>query len=396
MFDLGLTDYEKAEFLEAARLCAYWLVNNQNTLERPWGRVTSKGSADLGRFLEKSCPSRDYYKPAGVWLHGIYMAGLIDLGKTPVLDKHLYRTAVEGGARFLKSLQCFDERWPRAVGGFHELRPGHEFSAPRDAATGAFGLVALYLETGEQEYLDRAVRFAEWYSTHGSDEDGYPWDDFNLAEGAGTSRLRGDWQAGGALVYYYLWRLTGDDRWTEAMGRVLDVLEEICANDPGTDTAYDFHGSCIISIGNDDFANIALFAGHQMFGRGEYLDLAADRLRAELGRQAENGAFPNFGGTFVTGLELAEALDLAAAGVEVLPPDEIKEPLLRAARFGLTLQERTDKDRYMLGGVYGQSNYGTSRDTIHGRDVGYALQLWMRLAGHRASTYTVLGWEPRP
>jgi len=395
MFDLALSDSEKAEFLEAARLCGYWLVNGQNTPPRPWGAVNVNGSADLGRFIEKKCPSRDYVRPAGVWLHGIYLAGLIDLQKAPVLDKQLYAEAVELGARFLKGLQCFDERWPKAVGGFHEMYPGHDYSAPRDAATGAMGLVALYLGTGDDECLDRAVRFGEWYAGHGSDADGYPWDDFCLQTGEGTSRLRGDWQAGGALLYYQLWRITGDDRWKTALEKVLTVLEDICANDPGTDTAYDFHGSNVISIGNDDFATTALFAGHQALGKQSYLDLAAVRLRAELARQAPNGAFPGYGGTFVTALELIEALDLAAAGAEVLPPDELREPLLAAARFGLTLQEKTSPDRFLLGGVYGQSNYATARDVVHGRDTGYALQLWLRLAGYRASAYTVLGWETR-
>ena len=36
-----------------------------------------------------------------------------------------------------------------------------------------------------------------------------------------------------------------------------------------------------------------------------------------------------------------------------------------------------------------------ARDVVHGRDTGYAMQLWLRLAGYRASMYTVLGWEPR-
>ena len=57
------------------------------------------------------------------------------------------------------------------------------------------------------------------------------------------------------------------------------------------------------------------------------------------------------------------------------------------------MQERTSGDRFLLGGVYGQSNYATARDTVHGRDTGYALQLWLRLAGYRAPMYTVLGWE---
>jgi hypothetical protein len=395
MYDLKLKPSEQAEFLEAARLAGYWLVNCQNTPARPWGSYYVEDSADQGRFLEKTCPARDYRKPAGVWLTGLYLCGLIELGKAPVLDKHLYENAVRLGAKYLKSLQCFDARWPKAIGGFHEVYPGHEYSAPRDAATGAYALVALYRETGEKEYLDRAVRFAEWYATHGSDREGFPWDDFDLAAGSGTSKKRGDWQAGGALVYYQLWRLTGDARWKQALKRVLDVLEKICAAGPCGDTAYNFHGDCTISVGNDDFANTVLFAGHQAFGRKPYLELAAARLRTELARQDARGAFPGYGGTFVTALELLEALDLAAEGAEVLPAGELVGPLLAAARFSLSLQERTSPDRFMLGGVYGQSNYAHGRDVVHGRDAGYALQLWLRLAGYRAATYTVLGWECR-
>jgi len=396
MHDLKLSASEKAEFLEAARLAGYWLVNTQHTLRRPWGNIHPDDSADLGRFLEKTCPSRDYRRPAGVWLTGLYLCSLIDLKKAPILDQHLYENAVGVGARFLKSLQCFDVRWPKAVGGFHEVCPGHEYSAPRDAATGAYAMLALYLETGEKDYLDRAIRFAEWYSTHGSDREGFPWDDFDLAGGKGTSRKRGDWQAGGALLYYQLWKTTGDARWKKALKRVLDVLVKICAGGPKGDTAYTFHGNCTISVGNDDFANTVLLAGHEVFGEQRYLDLLAARIRTELERQDARGAFPGYGGTFVTALELLEALDYAAAqGVEVLPEAELVEPLLRAARFSLTLQERESPDRWMLGGVYGQSNYAHARDVVHGRDAGYGLQLWLRLAGCRASTYTVLGWERR-
>jgi hypothetical protein len=397
MFDLKLTPSEKAEFLEAARLCGYWLVNTQNTPARPWGPYYVEDSADAGRFLEKTCPSRDYRKPAGVWLTGLYLCGLADLPKAPVLDKHLYETARKLGAKYLKSLQCFDVRWPKAIGGFHEVYPGHAYSAPRDAATGAFALLALYLETGEKEYLDRTLRFAEWYATHGADRDGFPWDDFDLATGQGTSRKRGDWQAGGALLYYHLWKVTGDRRWQKALKRVLDVLVKICDGGAKGDTAYTFHGDCTLSVGNDDFANTVLLAGYEAFGEKRYLELFAARIRTELKRQDARGAFPGYGGTFVTALELVEALDFAATRhVEILPAAELTEPLLKAARFSLSLQEKSSPDRWILGGVYGQSNYAHARDVVHGRDAGYALHLWLRLAGFRAATYTVLGWERKP
>jgi hypothetical protein len=396
MYDLNLSASEKARFLEAARLAGYWLLNSQNTPERPWGGYHVAESADRGRFLEKCCPSRDYVKPAGVWLTGLYLCSLIDLQKAPILDQHLYQNTILEGAKYLRSLQCFDARWDKAVGGFHEIYPGHEYSAPRDAATGAYALIALYLETGEAEYLDRALRFATWYSTHGSDAEGFPWDDYDLSTGEGTSNKRGDWQAGGALVYYQLLKITGDEKWKAPLKKVLDVLEAICAAGPQDDTAYTFHGNCTISVGNDDFANTVLLAGYEVFKEKRYLELFAARLRTELARQDERGAFPGYGGTFVTALELLEALDVAAAwGVEVLPEDEIIAPLLKAARFGLSTQVTDDPSRFMLGGVYGQGNYAHTRDVVHGRDTSYALQLWLRLAGHRAATYTVLDWKLR-
>jgi hypothetical protein len=393
MYDLKLQPWERAEFLEAARLCGSWLANTQNTPERPWGAYHVAESADLGRFLEKTCLCRDYRKPAPVWLMGLYLCGLLDLAKTPVLDKQLYARAAELGARYLKSLQCFDIRWPRAIGGFYETVPGLEWSYPRDAATGACALLALYRHTGEAECLDRAERFAQWYATYGSDRNGYPWNNFDLPKGKGSVSMRGDWQAGGALIYYQLWKTTGDARWKKALRRVLDVLEEICREGAQRETGYQFHGNCRIAVGNDDFANIALLAGYDAFRQRRYLELAAARLRAALATQAPDGAFPGYGGTFVTAIELLEALDVAAAtGVEVLPESEIVEPLLRAARFGLTLQDRTSPDRWLLGGVAGQANYAHARDTLHGRDTGYALQLWVRLGGFRAPMYTTVGW----
>jgi hypothetical protein len=392
MADLGLHDCEKAQFLAAARFCGDWLANGQNTQKRPWWPYRVDQSADEGRFMEKVCLAKDARMPAGVWLTGIYLAGLADLQKTPVLYRGSYGYAIEQGVRFLKSLQCFDERWPKAKGGFYEFRPGHEHSAPRDAATGTMGLIALHQYNGDEDCLERAIRFAEWYSTDGSDPDAYPWDDYYLDKGEGISKQQGDWQAGGLLVYYQLWKVTGDDKWKAPLENGLDKLLDIWANDPGTDTAYDFHGSNVISIGNDDFANTALFAGYMAFEKQAYLDCAAERIRAELKRQSASGAFPGYGGTFVTALELIEVLDLAAEGIDVMPADEVKEPLLRAARFSLTKQETTSGDRFLFGGVYGEGNYAHPHNTVHGRDTGYALQLWLRLAGHRAGMYTVLGW----
>ena len=391
MFDLNLKPSEKAEYLEAARLTGYWLVNSQYTPERPWGPFHAIDSADQGRFLEKTCPSRDYHKPAGVWLTGIYLCGLCELIKSPVLDKKLYEKAIALGSKYLKSLQCFDSRWSKAIGGFHEVYPGHEYSAPRDAATGAFALLALYNRTGEKEYLERTIAFGNWYASFGSDQDGFPWDDYDLPTGKGTSNKRGDWQAGGAIIYYQLWKITGEAKWKNALKKVLDVLVSICSNNnPKSDTAYDFHGDCTISVGNDDFANNILLIGYKIFGDKKYLEILNNRLHEELSRQDNRGAFPGYGGTFVTALELIETLEfISNEGVKIIEVEKIKASLLKAARFSLTLQEKTSADRFMLGGVYGQSNYAHARDIVHGRDTGYAMHLWLKLAGFSAQTFSV-------
>ena len=186
---------------------------------------------------------------------------------------------------------------------------------------------------------------------------------------------------------------TGDKKWKDALIKISDELITICENDPGTDTPYNFHGNCVISKGNDDFAILILFAAFMMTGDKKYKDFAAKRIRDELSIQADNGAFPGYGGTPLTALELIEALDLYEAGYEILPPDEIQEPLLNALDCCIELQERDNHDPFLMGGVYGQANYATTRDVIHGRDVGYALNLFLRAAGYRASAYTLLGWE---
>jgi hypothetical protein len=195
-------------------------------------------------------------------------------------------------------------------------------------------------------------------------------------------------------VYYQLYKLTGDDRWKAAFRKVLDVLVSICATaDPDRDTAYTFHGQCILSVGNDDFANTALLAGYRLFNDKKLLDLFASRMRVEWSRQAESGAFPGYGGTFVTALEMLEALEFLAAGVPVLPEGELKERLLKAARFTLTLQEQASQERFLHGGVYGESNYGLSRSIVHARDTTYGIQLWLQLAGYSAPAYGVMAWE---
>jgi len=374
---LDLKPWERAEFLEAARLIGLWMANSQCTPERPWATMTA--SADMGRFLEKYKPHRGVIRPAGVWLQGLSIMGLLRLSKSPVLDANRFRTAALLGADYLASLQCFDPRWPHAHGALREMTPQATFSAPRDGATGAFALVALFRETGNDEWLWRARLFADWYMTYGSDPDGYPYDDFYLDTGEGKQPLRGDWQAGGALVYYDLWRVTGEQKYLDALVKVVTVLVHLCEEGPIDGTDWNFHTTSRLCRGNDDFANTVLMAAYLALDERTYLDWAVRRLTDELEWQSPAGACPNLGGTGVCALEWLDLAELAAAEDLGIDPAPFERAALKAAQYGLTIQERTSADPLAHGGVYGEANYGLTRTTIHGRDSCYLLPAFLRV-----------------
>ena len=386
-----LKPWERAEFLEAAKLIGLWLVNSQCTPEHPWAKMTD--SADQGRFLEKYKPLQKVIRPAGVWLQGLSITGLLHLAKSPVLDAAQFRKGALLGAAYLRGLQCFDPRWPHAVGALRETTPQVAYSAPRDGATGGFALVALFRETGDDEWLWRARAFADWYMTCGSDQDGYPYDDFDLATGEGKQPLLGDWQAGGALVHYYLWCVTGEQKYLDAFEKVVKVLVRLCEQGPVDGTDWNFHTTSRLCRGNDDFANTVLMAAYLALGERGYLDWAVRRLTDELAWQSPAGGSPNFGGTGVCALEWLDLAELARAHKLGIDPAPFAAAALRAGRYGLTIQERTSDDPFAHGGIYGEANYGLTRTTLHNRDAAYMLPTFLRLAGVPCPVPSALGWE---
>jgi hypothetical protein len=385
------TDKEKARFGESAFLAGLWYAHNQNTAAAPWGGVGQ--SADAGRFLYEYFPATGRCRGAGVWSQALGACGLLALAKAPHPDGPDFREAAELAAGYLLSLQFLDSRSPRAYGAFREHSPQTAWSYPRDGATGCFGLAMLFRETGRPEYLERANLFCEWFRRHGSDAAGWPHDFFDFAKGEGRCQVPGDWQAGGALAYYYTARAARDRRWLEEGFR--PVLEKLLAlGDPegAPFEPHKWHGDGRMTTGNDDFANVALVGGFLAFQDERYLELLRRRLAWMVGLQDEDGSFPNYGSTFVGALDLLDFVELA--GLKGLPDktEGAVESLRRAARFGLSLQETALRDRRAYGGIYGQSSYGSIRDRIHNRDTAYGLHLFLRLAGHEAPCLSALGW----
>jgi hypothetical protein len=388
----SLTPKERARFLETARLAALWFFHNQNAPGQPWGGVDQ--SADTGRFLYEYFPATGRCRGTGVWSQGLATCLLQSVSAASDLEgDRTFAAAAQLGAGYLISLQNLDTRRPDALGGFREHTPQDTWSYPRDGATGGFCLAALHRMTGTAEYLERARLFCEWYSGPGSDENTWPYDFYDFAKGEGSCKVPGDWQAGGALVYLYTARGAGDNEWIERGFRpVMQRLLELGDPSQVDGAEHLWHGQSRITVGNDDFATVALLGAFRTFQDEAYLDLARKRVRWMISLQDDDGSFPNNGGTFVSALTLLEFCRLVEA--DDLPDDtaEVAERLLKAARFGLDLQCRDPRDRRAYGGFWGQSNYGVGRDRIHNRSTNYAGHLYLRLAGYDAPCLSVVDW----
>ena len=60
---------------------------------------------------------------------------------------------------------------------------------------------------------------------HGADADGYPWCDYELDRGVGTTTRRGDWQAGGGLVYDSVPEAEYQETVSKAMGMMAAIAQ---------------------------------------------------------------------------------------------------------------------------------------------------------------------------
>jgi len=387
-----------ARYETAARLSTFWFINNQSKPDQPWGDVHD--SADVGRYIYEYYPVSGYARGMGVWGQavGIYAClACAEAVSGPSVEggsirHHCFRSAVRA-ARYMMSLQILDLRNERYFGAFREHNPQTLFSYPRDAATGAFGLLAMYRITGVQEYLDRAVLFGEWYRKFGSDESGWP----HVTVRFDTGEIRdveskGIWQAGGALVYHYLYELTGEKKWLEEGLRPIadQLLDMLKAGDVEGRGAGSHHGM----QGNDDFATTTLLAAWLRFKQRKYLERFAANINALIANQHPDGSFRNYAGCYMSGLEMLDAWQVRDQLEGLVDQDKLQAAILKAAEFGLTMQETQTHNVRMFGGMYGQTFYGTARDRIHQRSTGYGSVLYSRLACSAPMPYwSALNWE---
>jgi hypothetical protein len=273
--------------------------------------------------------------------------------------------------------------------------------------TGGFGLCRLFRETQDQEWLDRAKLFADWWINHGTDADGWPYVTFDLGgqrghnrgmhvvgEDGGAEFIKGDWQAGSAIFFYQFYKLTDDARYIErGFDPLIRGLTRIYEQERGKPVVDGFHGHVPISHGNDDFALCALVCAYRLKREQRTLDLLAERIAEQNRLMDPDGSYPSLGGTWVSGINNLEFLHLVEA--EKLPVDtrDIERCVRQTAAFGQTLQVREGTDLRLLGGVYGQSSHDVARTTIHHRSVAYSINFYLRLEGESVvPTLSSFGW----
>ena len=391
---MELNDKLRYSVLESSRLAGEWYCNGQNTPDHPWGGVHD--SADKGRYIYEYYPATKWCYGMGVWGQGLAIMGLMTLARR--LETEKYRQSAMLAAEYMNSLQIINPSDAKAHGGFREHTPQMSWSYPRDGATGAMGYCALYKETGKEEYLERARLFCKWYSTYGSYNDGWPRATYDLATGevmdAESRFIRGDWQAGGGLCYYWLYKLTGETQWMDCLRRQVDILLDLYDRNQDVPIQMCPAGRGELIYGNDDFALLSMMAAWRHWREPRMLKALQHRIRRNWTTMQPDGSYPYYAGTFVSNIENVEYLELCRCENLTEDLSALEQNILTTLQFGLTLQETSPADIRAYGGLYGQSHYGVSRDRIHHRDVGYSMILHLRLAGKAdAPYYSTFGWD---
>ena len=376
-----MTLKQREQMLEFCRLAAGWYVNNQNTNKRPWGGV--RNSADHGRFLYSYRPATGECGGNGVWGQGVAIMGLLGIAERLDWAGDPYRKSAIAAGKYLMSLQILDQRDERLFGAMREASPQWEWIYPRDGATGGMGLCVLHRETKEEEYLYRARLFADWYIRNAMNEDGWPAYEYKLDKREGIWRTPGVWQAGAGLMFYYLYRLTGEKRYIEeGLRPLMEGYKRICAESEGLD-----------ELKHDDFAAITAMGACLVYRDAKLLGYVKRRARTILKEQDADGSCPGLASEYVAGLTWQNFIPFARKKKLKVSPAPYEKAIQKVVEFAPSIQERNPRDLRAYGGLYGQSSFSVSRTVIHHRSVGYALILMVRAEGGvTPAGYDVLDW----
>lgn len=283
--------------LKVARGIADWLCNIQ-------GRWTDCNPA--AGSMPFSAQNNGLETPASNWNYGFSIMALLSAAQA--FDEPYYRQTALRYAGYLKTLQIFDPFHKQHYGAIREVTPQTPWCFTRDSLSAAWGFLELYRETDQEEYLQRAILWAEWFLREGLDEEGYPkfgviFDEyFPQREPNIEPNVQGSFQGGCLNFLYQLGRETADAKWT---GEVFINIADIFVNDiqqpsgfflsicrdtkqpPEKDIYRDLHRA------NDDLGTLGLLCAYRVTGNTKYLASIEKFLQAVFASQHRDGNFEN-------------------------------------------------------------------------------------------------------
>ncbi|MCX7019547.1 MAG: hypothetical protein WCK47_09680 [bacterium] len=378
-------------YLDAAIRCAEWMLRNQ---------VNDPGNdANTGRYLGYYTPSTGKVLLTGNWTTAVCMFGMLltyyRTGEKKYLDSAIL------GASHLKSLQILDERRRDWFGALREVTPHSRFCYPRDALTGAWGLLWLFAETGDPDLKYRARVFSDWFVDVAMLR-GWPAWEFRYEHpgevGFEIDYTEGNFHGGSAGFFYDYARITGDTTRLERGLRF--IADRLMSRFLGEDGRYkvvydpargiyqdDTHtprhplGYMRMHAFNDDFAAIGLLGAHAYYGCQKYLDRAEAHARWLMSEQRPGGGFGDPAVPTASTTAPILLLDLH----KLTGKKEYHTAAHRAGQHLLTMQFLDEKDKLGHGGFYGfdDSNYdgNKARTVLNIRDGSYALLALLKLEG---------------
>lgn len=330
----------KAECRRRALLAADWFVNTQVIQHSP------QWDANHGRVIYNR------HLPSGrtvlglAWSQGRAIMCLVDAWRLTHKQAYL-DSAIACGDYLRYALQCTDPRNPRSFGAFREEVPTSPFSYPRDGIEGAFGLLLLHLATGERDWLERCVLFAEWFLEFAYDRRERQVRNRVDFQPSGRPEEYSYIHGGGAPFFWHLFQLTGEPRYRRMVFALADgLMRRFIDADTGAirpDTVGLHHSGMLAGkpvVFNDDGAPIALTCAHVATGKktSKYLD-AAVRYGRWMARD-----LPKPAGKFAArGIEAIFLTELAALTGDTQYADVAREWAAEPVKFQFITPGRPDR-----------------------------------------------------
>ena len=337
----------KEDITKAAYSCLDFYVRNQVT--KKMYDNCGGGSADCGRFCCKYDHKKNIVGSLTIcWETSVLIEAML-MGYA-FSGEQKYFDAAKLAVDYLKSLQNFHPAKERVYGVFCEMTPQSTFAHPRDTVTTAWAMLDWYEQTGDTDSFLRVKYFADWYVNIGL-ELGYPYWTAHLDDKLWDPTWCGSFHSGAAFFLYRMFINTGDEKYKDAMFKVLDFYNSHHLDSEGqisvildreTHEVLDNTGLQprvweIMHQYNDDFGALANLAAFAISGNNSYKDAAERFLRrmATVAQRDDGGFGPDSESVpSAAGVVLIEALAAKKLGLELIGSDSLG----KAVKYLLNIQ----------------------------------------------------------